>query len=67
MKIAEITGLEFSSQGHAYGSIFHLLSWFVSLVRLAAVVMAGMVVYWSLRIRYTARRHVPVDNVGLPW
>ena len=67
VRIAEMTGLEFSSQGHAYGSIFHLLSWFVIFVGLAAVVMGGMVVFWSLRTRYTARRHVPVDNVGLYW
>jgi cytochrome c oxidase subunit I+III len=65
--IVELTGLTFSSRTHAYGSIFHLLGWFVVVVGVAAVVMALLLVFWSFRTRYTERRHVPVENVALFW
>ena len=67
LKIFEMAGLDFSSQSHAYGSIFHLLSWFMICVGIAAVFMAVLLLVWSYRVFYTARRHVPVDNVALFW
>ncbi len=67
IEITEVGALGFSSQEHAYGSIFHLLSWFIICVAVAAVVMAVLLVVWSFQVHYTARRHVPVDNVALFW
>lgn len=66
-KMVEVAGLSFSSQTHAYGSIIHLLSWFLISVGAAAVLMTLLLVFWSFRTVYTARRHVPVENVALFW
>jgi heme/copper-type cytochrome/quinol oxidase subunit 3 len=67
IEIIELAGLGFSSQDHASGSIFHLLSWFIICVGIAAIVMAVLLVVWSFRVHYAARRHVPVDNVAIFW
>ncbi len=63
----EVTGVVFDSQTHAYGSIFHVMGWFCLMVAVAGIVMALMTLYWAVRGRYTARRHVPVANVALYW
>ncbi|REK11851.1 MAG: cytochrome ubiquinol oxidase subunit I [Actinobacteria bacterium] len=60
-------GLEFSSQDHAYGSVFHTLGWFILVVTTAAIVMTALIVYWTVRGEYSERRHVPVSNVGFFW
>ena len=59
--------LEFDSQTHSYGSIYHLQGWFAITIALAALIMTGLVVYWAIRGEYSIRRHVPVSNVGLFW
>jgi cytochrome c oxidase subunit I+III len=52
---------------HAYMSITALIGGFVAAALVAACVMAALVLYWSTRGHYSARRHTVPANVSLFW
>jgi cytochrome c oxidase subunit I+III len=65
--VIHLNGLLFDSQTLAYGSIYHLLAWFLVVVAAAACIMGVLVVVWTVRIPYTMRRHVPMANLNWLW
>ncbi|HJQ76107.1 MAG TPA: cbb3-type cytochrome c oxidase subunit I [Acidimicrobiia bacterium] len=65
--VTHLDGLPFDSQTLAYGSIYHLLGWFLVMVATAACVMGVLVVIWTTRTPYTPRRHVPMANLNWLW
>lgn len=66
-QVLYMVGLDFDSQTHAYGSIFHAIGWFSVAVGVGALIMGGLALYWTRRGEYTERRHVPIDNISLFW
>lgn len=67
VQVADLVHLDIGWTTHAYGSIFSTLSGFVVLVTGGALIMTAMVLYWSLRGLYTARRHAALSNVATFW
>ena len=63
----QATRLGFSVSEHAYGSIFHTLGAFVLATAIAALVMAGLALFWAWRGYYTPRRHVTVSTTARFW
>lgn len=63
----DVLGLGADPQAHAYGSIVYTIAGFVTVVAIGSMIAVAMLLYWSLRGLYTARRHAPVTNVVRFW
>jgi cytochrome c oxidase subunit I+III len=62
VQVAELVGLDFSAQDHAYGSIFYLMAIGMVALALAGLVIVGVVLAAALRNEFTSRRHAAVIN-----
>ena len=67
LQVAQLVTLDFTSQGHSYGSIYHLLGGFVVAVGVGGVILAALTLFWALQGRYSVRRHTVVENTGRFW
>ncbi len=63
VQVVDIAALDVTGGVHAYGSILWTLAGFNLTIVLAAVVMLGLALFWSIRGLYTGRAHAPVVNI----
>ena len=58
---------KFRPQTDAYGSLFYTITGLHGLHVIAGLVLLSWALFWGFRGRYTAERHLPVQNVSLYW
>jgi cytochrome c oxidase subunit I+III len=67
IQIFDFSGLGFSIEFHAYGSLFYILGGFAFVVLSGGLIMNALIQFWAGREDYTPRDHMGVENIGLYW
>lgn len=67
VQLYDYSQLTFDWQTNAYGSYFYTLGGFAFVILLGGLIMNGVLLFWSSRGLYTARRHTGVEVVTLYW